>query len=143
MKKWMILKESSHSKIQFWFRFRLKLLIKRASKPIENEAKEQKFGQLPLVPGILGAPLVSNIFSGLTEKDTVLSCPGNNQSSWRNKLTFSIKRTLICEFFVTNTWHSCVMLDRLASKVLDNFWSCGCCADSHNCELIIVVLLYQ
>ena len=47
------------------------LLIKRASKPIENEAKEQKFGQLPLVPGILGAPLVSNIFSGLTEKGTV------------------------------------------------------------------------
>ena len=45
--------------------------IKGTSRPIENEAKEQKSVWLPLLPSTLGAPLVTNMFSGLTGKCTV------------------------------------------------------------------------
>ena len=39
--------------------------------------------------------------------------------------TFSIKRAIICEFFVANPLNSCVMLDWPVSTVLYNFWSSG------------------
>ena len=47
-------------------------------------------------------------------------------------LTFSIKRAMICEFFLANTPNSCSMLDWPVSIAPDNFWSTGPCGVSHN-----------
>ena len=46
-------------------------------------------------------------------------------------LTFSIKRAMICEFFMTNTPNSCAMLHWPVSIALD-VWSTGPCGVSHN-----------
>ena len=40
------------------------LLVKGVSKAIENEAKEQKGGFLPLLLGTLGASFVGNMLAG-------------------------------------------------------------------------------